>query len=272
MKKKLLVFSLTICILISFIACGETNEPIITEAPESSSSSNTAGEETSSATETTGNPPIEYNFSNVAFNNVREMVDKLKNGEVDIKNVPYANDKWLEIDFDRFYELSNLPEGFDNWLVEWAGQNSYMAYYGTKDLTVENLEITFEMCKDIATLEKNLKFYLPWYDEEAGYSKFDNVRISYEETEYGMLKTWVFDTNTSKDIVCKRMDVFDNDGKLLWVYVYKYSIKNSVDPLYRPSQLIFNYDEEMPYIYHNRGSFPLETLLSLTPVKVEVDG
>ena len=303
MKKKLLVFALTICMLISFIACGETNEPIITEAPESSSSSNTAGEETiaetettateateteateatdttaatettateATETETTATEPLGFDYTNNTFPNIRDMVTKLKNGEVK----PYgyfAYETWLDVDLNRIYELTNLPDGYYDGLVEWSGKNSYMIYYRSIDYvpedlnTGDHLDICFEPLENKEQLERYMNGWIsPWNNVEDCLKRFSNIRISTAESEYGTMTTWTYDTKTVKDLAFSKLISYNDDGSVNFIYV------QNVYGGGETWNYLFNYGE-IPYAIIHTGNLSFETLLSLTPVKVEVDG
>ena len=269
--------------LISFIACGETNEPVITEAPESSSSSNTAGEETSSATETTATeatetetettsaPLIFPGFANIGFASIRDMIEILKKGEIDLKANDYAwfaDESWLEIDFDRFYELENVPKDYYELGVEWTGKNDYQIIYYNLDLGVEaekTPNIVFGNSSSKEELEIFMKEYSIKTEERIRDSFSIEISVESEETEYGVLYTYrVGDTGT----YFKRMDVTDENGDLLWIYYVKYYSHNG--DLFC---FLINFSGDFYYSVHtNYLDISLEDLLSLTPVKVEVDG
>ena len=276
MKKKLLVFALTICMLISFIACGETNEPIITETPESSSSSNTAGEETiaetettateatateTTQTETTSAPLIFPGFANIGFASIRDMIEILKKGEVNFKDyADFADNTWLEIDFDRFYELGNVPEDYYELAIEWTGKNDYLITY-VKNVDMIDDDTPLILFEQFSTRE-DLDIIKNWMimTEDEILKQFPDAQVTEETTEYGVLKTYTVDEST----YYKRMDVYDKNGELLWIY-YKWG-KIAYD-------FLFNFSDDMYYCCRTRGVEPdLEMLLSLTPVKVEVDG
>ena len=325
MKKKLLVFALTICILISFIACGETKEPVITDASESNSTTYSTSEETGSATETaatetaatettapeataateatettaateataatettateatetettaTEEPPLPFDYSNNTFPNIRDMVTKLKNGEVK----PYgdfADETWLDVDLDRIYELTNLPDGYYDGLVEWSGKNSYMIYYRSVDYvpedlkTGDHLDICFEPLENKEQLDMYKRSWasLASLREEAElYEVYNNVRVEIEETEIGTHKLYTFDYDKAnlKDLQFEYLTAYDENGDLL------YQCYKRVYP-HKPFSIncVFYYGGEIPYAIIHEGNHSLETLLSLTPVKVEVDG
>ena len=292
MKKKLLVFLLTICILISFVACSAREEPVITssyedtfatensdettasseetapEQTEKTASSDTASEaETGTATEQ--QPIMSFGYMNISFRDVRSMIEMLKKGEVDVEQFDFSDKSWLEVDYDGFYELSGLPEGYTELGVGWTGNNNYQITYYRPDpeakLDDNTPLLIFTNCSSQEEMQREMASSFVETEEEIRESFSLEIIVESEETEYGVLYTYrVADTGT----YFQRMDVTDENGELLWLYYVKYYSHDGLRSCY-----LFNFSGDALYRTRTRNlDVSFEDLLSLKPVKVEADG